>query len=203
MPSYSAKPGSGSSSTFAWGVLALTAAVLIGLTIASGKAPAAQTGGWIALDGGRLGAYQWSVKAKSSADPCILVGIKRQFGPYSFQRSRNRRCAEDSARLAANAPPLIVSGAVTAAGSRPKLTAVGMIFPAAIRRVRIVHSDGTTATIPLDRLSSDQARGSSLGQFRYAAFSVRGPWCAERLIGQGASGRTLWDSGSDTASCEI
>jgi hypothetical protein len=183
-------------------VLALTAAVLIGLTIASTKAPAADASSWIALDGGRLGAYQWSVKAQSSTRPCLLVGIKKQLGPYSFHRGRYRRCAEQSGRLAATEPPLIVRGAA-GAGLQPKLTAVGMIFSAAIHRVRITLSDGSRATIPLHTLTSDQARGSRLGQFRYAAFSVRGQWCAERLIGQSATGRTLWEGGPEDDPCGI
>jgi hypothetical protein len=184
-------------------LLASAAAALAVLGATSAPAAATDSGRWVALDGGRQGAYQWSVKAKGAGDPCILVGIKRQFGPYSFQRSRKSQCAGSASHMAASDQPLIVSGAMTGAGSRPKLTAVGMIFPATIRRVRIVLSDGTLATIPLHTLSSDQARGSRLGQFRYAAFSVRGPWCAESLIGQGASGRTLWESGIDAASCEI
>ncbi|HEX6229190.1 MAG TPA: hypothetical protein VFZ41_06970 [Solirubrobacterales bacterium] len=200
MLSYAKNPGFGSRFRFAWGVLALTAAALIGLTFASGKAPAAHASGWIALDGGRLGAYQWSVKAKSSTSPCLLVGIKKQLGPFSFQRGRYRNCAGSSGRLAATEPPLIVRGAA-GTGLRPRLTAVGLMVSPAVRRVRILLSDGSRTTLPLERLSSKQARRSRAGSFRYAAFSVRGQWCPERLVAQSATGRTLWEGGADSQSC--
>jgi hypothetical protein len=164
------------------------------------------------LNSGRLGEYPWSVKAKRSgseagtgsrvAKPsCLVVRTKWQLGPYDFRITRFRRCGEDSSRMAATQQPLIVNGEVPRSAAHPKLTAVGMIFSAAVNRVRITFGDGSRRTIQLDRLSSAEARGTGLGRLKYAAFSVRGSWCAERLVSQSATGRTLWDSGIYDLAC--
>jgi hypothetical protein len=102
-------------------------------------------------------------------------------------------------RSAANAPPLIASGVFPAHGAGQRLTAVGMIFASGVRRARVTLSDGSTTVIPARTLESEEARKSGLSEFRYAAFSVRGPWCAVRLSSQGASGRTLWSGSIDTS----
>jgi len=50
-------------------------------------------------------------------------------------------------------------------------------------------------------IDSEQARRLGLGSFRYAAFSIRGVWCAERMVSLGAAGSVLWDSGLDSYPC--
>jgi hypothetical protein len=163
------------------------------------------------LNSGRLGEYLWSVKAKRSgpqggtgsrAEPsCLVVRTKWQLSPYDFSVTRYRRCGDGSSRLSPTEQPLIVSGELPRTTAHPKLTTVGMIFSGAIRRVRITFGDGSRRTIQLDRLSSVEARRAGLGRLRYAAFSVRGPWCAERLVSESATGRTLWDSGAYDLAC--
>ncbi len=76
-----------------------------------------------------------------------------------------------------------------------------MIFSSKVRRVQITYSDGTTATIPAHEFSADQSRSGGLAGFRYAAFSVHGPWCPERLVSQSGSGRTLWDGTVEKPLC--
>ncbi|HEX6229188.1 MAG TPA: hypothetical protein VFZ41_06960 [Solirubrobacterales bacterium] len=193
-------------------MLALAALILLSLSVAPATASAPAAGEWAELDSGRLGDYLWSVKAKhagtgartgsrAAKSSCLVVRTKWNLGPYDFRITRYRRCGDGSSRLAPTQRPLIVSGELPRTPTRPKLTTVGMIFSAAIRRVRVTLADGSRRTIRLDRLSSFEARSTGLERVSYAAFSVRGPWCAERLVSQSAAGRTLWDSGAHDLAC--
>jgi hypothetical protein len=67
--------------------------------------------------------------------------------------------------------------------------------------VRITRSDGGQETIQLHRFSHRQARAARLSRFEYAAFATRGVWCAERIVSLSATGKTLWDSGTDGFPC--
>ena len=78
-----------------------------------------------------------------------------------------------------------------------------MIFAPEVRRVQITLAGGNRRTIRLDELSPIQARRAGLGRFRYAAFVVHGTWCAEQLVSQNATGKTLWDSGADEYACSL
>jgi hypothetical protein len=193
--------------------IALTAIVGMALTISSAAAAPAASSAWVVLDSGRQGDYLWSVKATRSGGaaeagsqsdarhPCLLVGTKWLRGPYSYGRSRYRQCADAPGRLAATEQPLIASGVVPSSGPQPKLTAVGMIFASKVGRVRITYADGTQATIPAHEFSPDQSRIGGLAGLRYAAFSVRGPWCPEQLVSQSRSGRTLWEGMVESKPC--
>ena len=75
-----------------------------------------------------------------------------------------------------------------------RLTAVGMVASAAVRRIQVTYDDGRQATIPLHQPSPNLAHEARLAHFRYAAFAVPGTWSVERLVTLSASGRTLWDS---------
>jgi hypothetical protein len=81
------------------------------------------------------------------------------------------------------------------------MSAVGMIFAPAARRVRVTLAGGKTETIPLRDFDPAQGGAAGLGPFRYAAFAIHGTWCAERLVSLSGSGRTLWDSGIDEYVC--
>ena len=81
------------------------------------------------------------------------------------------------------------------------MTAVGMLFAPAARKVRITLSDGRQETIQLHRFTQRQARSARLNRFEYAAFATRGLWCAERMVSLSATGKVLWDSGTDGFSC--
>jgi hypothetical protein len=193
--------------------IVISAIVLMALTIASAAAAAPQSSAWVVLDSGRQGEYLWSVKARRSSGasgagalsgarpPCLMIGTMWQRSPFSFGRTRYRQCADAPGRLAATEPPLVASGIVLVDATQPKMTAVGMIFAPQVRRLRVTFADGTTETIPADRPTPDQSRRGGLAGLRYAAFSVRGAWCPERLVSQSASGRTLWDGGIETQAC--
>jgi hypothetical protein len=180
-------------------VLAIGLSLFAPATAAPAIAAAPVQGSWIGLDSGRVGDYHWSVKAKQR--PCLLVGTSRKVGPYSYRKSKYRACAPSTTNLATSEPPLIATSVQPTSATAAEITAVGMIVAPAARRVRITLPNGNRATIPLERPSPAQASASMLGRFRYAAFAVRGWWCPERIVSQDASGRTLWDSGSDGYRC--
>jgi hypothetical protein len=81
------------------------------------------------------------------------------------------------------------------------MSAVGMIFAPGVRRVRVIFGGGRQETIALSKLDSAEAAASGVAHLRYAAFAIHGTWCAERLVSESASGKTLWDSGTDDYEC--
>jgi hypothetical protein len=172
----------------------------VSLLVLATAAPATATaeGSWFGLDSGKVGDYQWSVKARQR--PCLLVGTSQQVGPYSYRKSKHRACAGSSTRLATAEPPLIATSVAPTSAVTAEITAVGMIVAPAARSVRITLSSGRRVTIPLEPASPARASATG-GQFRYAAFAARGWWCPERIVSQDASGRTLWDSGMDGYVC--
>ena len=172
---------------------------LFAIATAAPASSAPPPGPWFGLDSGRVGDYQWSVKARQR--PCLLVGTSQQVGPYSYRKSKYRACAGSTTHLATSEPPLIAASMQPTSAATAEITAVGMIVAPTARRVRITLSNGQRATIPLEKPTTAQASASMLGRFRYAAFAVRGSWCPERIVSQDAAGRTLWDSGTDSYRC--
>jgi hypothetical protein len=82
-----------------------------------------------------------------------------------------------------------------------KISAIGMIFAPAARRVRITLAGGRTENVPLRSFEPAHASGIEPAPFRYAAFTIHGEWCAERLVSFSASGALLWNSGVDDCAC--
>lgn len=185
----------------------MLALVGAGATVAQGAAP--RQASWVELASGRAGQYVWSVgvhrprgaTAGTAARPCLSVTALWRLSRFSYRRTRYRDCAQGPGRLTAADGPVIASAGQPSDSALPKITAVGMVFAPAVRRVRITLAGGRQKTIRLQTLSRVQARESGLGRLRYAAIVVRGTWCAERLVGQGASGKALWDSGTDQYAC--
>ncbi len=175
------------------------------------SAPAAHLrGDWTELDEGRVGAYLWEVNAKrrtgvgvgGARRPCVQVGTTWELGPFNYRRSRSRSCTGPKGNLAASDSPLIATGVQPSSGNRVKMTAVGMIFGTGVQRVRITLSSGRQEMLRVHKLTRRQARSAKLKRFGYAAFAIRGLWCAERIVSQSAAGRTLWDSGTDAFRCQ-
>ena len=193
--------------------IALTAVAVMAMSACAAIAAPGASSAWVVLDSGRQGDYLWSVKASRSGGPdaagsqsdahkpCLLVGTKWLRGRFSYGGSRYQQCADSPGALEATEAPLVASGVVPSSGPQAQLTAVGMIFSSKVRRVQITDSDGTTATITASELSTDQSRGGGLAGLRYAAFSVRGPWCPERLVSLSGSGRTLWEGAPEKRPC--
>jgi hypothetical protein len=182
--------------------------VLCFAATASGASTSSLEGRWLGLGGGDVGAFHWSVEAKRSdgagprakRSPCLLVGTTWRTGPYSYRRSQSRQCAGASG-LSPTDAPLVARGVQPSSGESARLTAVGMIFAPAVRRLRATMPDGSTKTLRLSRLRDSDAQAAGLAPFRYAAFTAHGEWCAERLVAEAASGRVLWDSGDDGYAC--
>jgi hypothetical protein len=174
-----------------------------------GTASAAPSDPWTGLKSGRVGDYLWEVKTKrkdgggqaGAQQPCLMVGTTWELGPFNYRRSRYRACAGAEGHLTAADPPLIATGVQPSSGESVEMTAVGMIFAPAARRVRVYRSDGRQETIQLHMFSHRQARSARLSRFEYAAFATRGVWCAERIVSISATGNTLWDSGTDGFPC--
>lgn len=183
---------------------------MVGLSATQASAASVPRDSWVGLDDGRLGDYLWEVKAKRQVEgggsegaqrPCLMVGTTWELSPFNYRRSRYRACAGATGHLTAADPPLIATGVQPSSGEAVDMTAVGMIFAPAARRVRITLSGGRQQTVQLHKFSPTQARSARLNRFEYAAFAVRGLWCAERIVSESASGKVLWDSGTDGFSC--
>ncbi len=190
--------------------LVAIAAATLAAGVTADAAPAT-AGPLLGLAAGGAGSFHWSVGAKrpdgpagaggqGAERPCLLVGTTWRIGPYNYRRSQSRQCAGADG-LSASEAPLVAKGVQPNSGSPAKLTAVGMIFAPAARRLRVTLADGSTKTIQLTKLDPARARAAGLAPFRYTAFAAHGEWCAERLVTESAAGRVLWDSGTDAYSC--
>jgi len=196
------------------GALALLSVVGLSAAAAPATNAAAGTsvsGPWIELGGGSRGDFLWSIRAGRRAgqpgagsagaqQPCLLVAASWQPSDLELHRSTYRECAPTAA-LSRTEPPLIASAAQPSSGASVKMSAIGMIFAPAARRVRLTLAAGRTESIPLHSLELAHARRVGLPPFRYAAFAIRGEWCAERVVSLSASGAELWDSGVDDYVC--
>jgi hypothetical protein len=183
-------------------LLGLIALLALGAPLAA-PATAAPASPWTKLGAEVRGSYRWSVKAGADGaakGPCLLVAASWRSGPLEYHRSAFRECAPTAA-LSSLGPPLIVSAAQPSTGASVRISAVGMIFAPAARRVRLTLAGGRTETVRLRRFDPAPADRAELPSFRYAAFAIRGTWCAERLVGLSASGAVLWDSGVDGYAC--
>jgi len=193
----------------------LTAALLalgIAFTASNAAAAAPVSGLWVELDGGQVGAYSRSVGANRAAQgraskarsqsPCLQVGALLRTGPLSYLRQRYRACAASAGRPKASQAPVVANATQPSNGAAARMTAVGMLVPAAVQRLEVTFGDGSRTAIPLRDLSPAQAQATSLPGYHYAAFVVRGEWCAERMVTEAGAGRTLWDSGPREFPCD-
>ncbi len=184
---------------------------LVPLVLSAATAGAAAPQPEVGLGNGQIGDYQWAVAVKrpqalpnsagqGARQPCLMVGTTWQLGPFSYRRSKSRQCASSSG-LSASGAPLIARGVQPSTGAPARMTAVGVVVAPAVSRIEVTLANGVKRTIHLERLSSAAARRAGLERFRYFAFAARGEWCAQRLVTESASGRALWDSGTDTYGC--
>lgn len=188
-------------------VAVLTLAALAGAATAS----AGEAYPWLGLADGQMGGFQWSVKVKrpkapaptgvdGARRPCLLVGTKFEFSSYSFRRSRYRSCADATDGIRPKDPPLMASGIQPSAAPRG-LTAVGLLVSPKVRRIWVDLTGGRQMTVHLRQMTPKQARAARIRRYRYAAFVVRGEWCAERMITYDGRGRTLYESGEEGFAC--
>jgi hypothetical protein len=189
----------------------LAALSLLALSAVTVMAAASRPSPWVELDSGSHGNFLWSVKAKlregpmgegplGAQRPCLLVTASWQSSRLEYHRSKYRECAPGTA-LRRSGPPLVASGMQASTGAPAQISAVGMVFAPAARRVRVTFSGGNTKTIRLRNFDPAQTGDPALGRLRYAAFTVHGSWCAERIVSFGAGAAMLWDSGVDGYAC--
>jgi hypothetical protein len=188
---------------------ALTLILLGGLLLGAACSRAAGPP-WMKLDASRGSDYAWTVKVKpggaqlsrvpEEAGPCVLVDTMWRSGPLEYHRSKYRECGSGQG-LSDAGPPLVAMGMRPAGSGSRQMSVVGMISAPAVRRVRITLRGGAEETIQMQPIDSEQARRLGLGRFRYAAFAIRGVWCAERLVSLTEAGSVLWDSGLDSYRC--
>jgi hypothetical protein len=189
---------------------ALTLILLGGLLLGATCSQAAAGPAWMKLDASRGSDYAWAVKVKPGGGqvsrvpeepgPCVLVTTMWRSGPLEYHRSKYRECGSGQA-LSDAGPPLVALGVRPAGSGSEQMSVVGMISGPAVRQIRITLRGGAQKTIDLEPIDSPRARLLGLGRFRYAAFAIRGVWCAERLESLGAAGSVLWDSGLDSYRC--
>jgi hypothetical protein len=189
---------------------ALTLILLGGLLLGAACSRAAAGPPWMKLDASRGSDYAWTVKVKPGGGqvsrvpqepgPCVLVDTMWKSGPLEYHRSKYRECGSGQG-LSDAGPPLVATGMRPAGSASGQMSVVGMIAAPAVSRVRITLQGGVEKTIQMQPIDSEQARRLGLGRFRYAAFAIRGVWCAERLVSLGAAGSVLWDSGLDAYRC--
>jgi hypothetical protein len=188
--------------------ICLASALLVMTSASASAAPRP----WIEVAGGQRGDFSWSVEAKRPGGPagigklgawrpCLQVVTTWWKGPYSYDRTKYRSCTGATGRLSPTEAPLIASGVKPTNPRQAGLSIVGMVFAPRVSSVRVTFAGGSSRTLALRRLTQPQARATGLGRLRYAAFLVRGTWCAERLISLNSSGRALWDSGTNEYDC--
>ena len=178
----------------AWGpLLALALAAALG-------PPAAGAAPWAELSSGERGEYRWSVSLGGHPDagrPCLFVASSWSSGPLERQRSTYRDCADSPLRQ--GAAPLIATSIQTGGAAATRRSAVGMAFASSVRKVRITLAGGRELALVPSK--PDRARGGASSRLRFVAFTVRGVWCAERIVSRGVGGAVLWDSGVDQYIC--
>ena len=99
--------------------------------------------------------------------------------------------------LRANSQPLIFDRAESTPrrAVEAKMTVVAIALAPGVSRVELTNFDGTARTLPVRRLSRGQARRLRLARVGYVLFEVPGPYCVDRIVGYGADGGELYDSG--------
>ena len=162
--------------------LGAIAAVLFGATgIAEGAEPDGAT-----IAAGRLRGIEWIVEAapdEGRRGICFGVGYESLAQPFYVQCSG----------------PAEKRGIVTSVESEHRhsahgaITVVGMAMNAVVAKVKVKSCSGKVETW---RPRKPQGPGSGLGHiadYRYVAFAVRGPWCAERITTYDQAGEALFE----------
>jgi hypothetical protein len=162
--------------------LAAIAATLIGATgIADGAEAEVAT-----VAAGRLCGIGWTVEVapdEGRRGICFGVGYDNPTSPFDVQCSA----------------PAEKRGIVTSVESEHRhsrhgaITVVGMAMNAAVAKVKVKTCSGK---VEVRRPKKPQGPGSGLGHiadYRYVAFAVRGPWCAEQIITYDQAGDALFE----------
>jgi hypothetical protein len=171
----------------------VTAIFIVFFFASCAVAGAASVGGnpTVLVGHGHFGQRHWFVAATQDEN---RRGICFETGAY-VRTPRNG--VDGGGRCSAPAMKRGILQTVPMPGSRAgrtAMTVVGGAFNAAVKSVEVTSFDGTTERLIPKRILPSRAAGSTVASFRYLAFAVRGPWCAERLVTLGSGGQPLWET---------
>jgi len=171
-----------------------TVAILLAFFLASCPVAGAVVAGenpTILIGHGHFGQRHWFVAATQDEN---RKGICFESGAY-FRTPRNG--VEGGGQCSAPAVKRGILSTVVVPGQRADTTAmtvVGGAFNKAVKSVEVTSFDGTTQRLVPRRASGPRVAGSTVANFRYLAFAVRGPWCVERLVTLDSAGHTLFET---------
>jgi hypothetical protein len=167
-------------------------AILVAFFLASCPVAGAVVAGenpTVLIGHGHFGQRHWFVAATQDRK-----GICFEVGAY-VRSPRNG--VDGGGQCSAPAVKRGILHTVTLPGHRADTTAmtvVGGAFNSAVKSVEVTSFDGTTERLDPRRASGPGVAGSTVANFRYHAFAVRGPWCVERLVTLGSAGRPLFET---------
>ncbi len=192
------------------------AGALFGLSVAGAlfaANPTATAGGqphpYVTLGEGSFDNYPWAVRVKrpegrvgagahGAQRPLLEVGVEEPPSAEPFEEGMVfGGHSPFPERLTAKGEPLVViNWGWAPPGSiwQVRMTAVGLAFAPAARRIEMTRCNGSPESTRLHRLNLQQARKTRLERFRFLAFAVRGEWCYEKMKIFNARGAKLWDS---------
>jgi hypothetical protein len=163
------------------------------LGMAAGVASAGgPTGARIAR--GHLGERHWVVGVVPQGEH--RKGIDFEMAIYD---RTPRNLVGDDESISAPAPKRGIVSVEVAPGRGPDFPAisvVGMAMSKAVKVVEITYFDGSTRRIVPRSIRPGLVGGSTVANFDYFAYAVRGPWCAARLVTFDGRGEPLWEDES-------
>lgn len=140
---------------------------------------------------GHLGQRHWFVAATQDEN---RKGICFETGAF-LRTPRNG--VEGGGQCSAPAVKRGILQTVSMPGARAHtvaMTVIGGAFNVAVKSVEVTLFDGKTERLVPRRVPRSRAGGSTVANFRYLAFAIRGPWCVERLVTLDSAGRPLFET---------
>jgi hypothetical protein len=164
----------------------VVAILVLGCGVAQSSAPAPSR---TVFGQGHTAGYSWRSITESDGRPhggiCLEVVVFK--GSLKRGGDINSRCSKPADKRGA------IVGAVQPSyrGGKPRITAIAAAFSPVVKRVATTDFDGSQKEIQLRRV-----RLRARPEFSYAAFAVRGAWCASELRTYDRSGEVLWTASS-------
>ncbi len=140
---------------------------------------------------GHVGGYHWLVAAAQDEG---REGICFEVGTF---KGNPRNGVNGGGQCSAPAAKRGILLTATEPGARPgrlAMTVVGAAFNQAVKSVKVTSFDGQTKRLTPRPVPRSRTQGSTVANFRYLAFAVRGPWCAESMVTLAANGKPLWEA---------
>jgi hypothetical protein len=171
-----------------------TVAILVAFLLASCPVAGAVVVGensTVLIGHGHFGQRHWFVAATQDEN---RKGICFESGVY-VRTPRNG--VEGGGQCSAPAVKRGILRVISVPGARADtvaMTVVGSAFNVAVKSVEVTSFDGKTERLVPRRVSASRAAASTVANFRYLAFAVRGPWCVERMVTLDSAGQPLWET---------